>query len=595
MIQSTIQYKDYGNGLLLQNIQLQINKGQRYGLLGPNGCGKSTLLRILAGHDREFSGSLNTEPEQKVVLVSQEADFDAHGDSQTDTLTWMCRHALRLRAELRALEVSMAEPDGADPMERLLSRYQRVLDAYENVGGDQAEDKALSLLERLGLEEAAFTPVQALSGGEQGRIRLTAALEQRPDVLLLDEPGNHLDLWGLAWLEQVLQSFRGTLLMVSHDRRLLEQLCTRTLSLYGTGLENYPGTYSGWRINRIQTAASQGMSWEADRQHIARLEQVVKRFQGFARITKDPAWGARLRAKRTQLAQKKASATQRPSLSSTPVDIQFHSQQAGSHTALELRSHEVVRGSRTLVEQADLFIASGQRVALAGRNGSGKTSLIDDILRLGHWDHPTIRIGPTQNIACIAQTRKGFDLDQTVLDHFLLLSPCRREEVISFLRPYRFSATDLDKTLGQLSGGQWNLFQLARASRIGANFLILDEPTNHLDLDARENLEQALGDFVGTLLVVSHDRWFLDSVCQRVVEIRDGRLWDGGLTPAEFLETVAQEAGQKDYYAGVTEEGQRREQERMAEQAIRQGQWQAAKKQGKSMAREFRKKNSSSK
>lgn len=585
MINIHINSKDYGSGLLLQGVKLRLDRGKRYGLLGPNGCGKSTLLKIIAQEDLDFSGFIQPDPELRLSYVSQEPEFD----SQVDTISWLCSKAIELRTKLRAVEQDMANPLLVGTMEKLLERYQNLLDAYQEVGGDDAEDQALRLLARVGLEDRAFTPASRLSGGEQGRLRIMAALEQRPDVLLLDEPGNHLDLWGLAWLEDVLESFKGILIMVSHDRRLLESTCGYTLSMYGSALEEFHGTYSGWRINRIQRAASQGMGWQADRQHIARLEEVVRRFQEFARNTKDPAWGARLQAKRTQLAHAQERATQRPRLEQQPVDIQFQSQQAPSHTALELRGWKVSRGDRTLIQDARLFIASGERVALVGRNGSGKTSLIDDILVNGNWDHREIRLGPSQKLACIAQNRKGYDLNQTILEHLLLLSPCRREEVISFLRPYRFLAGDLDKPLGDLSGGEWNLFQLARAARFGANFLILDEPTNHLDLDARENLEQALEEFSGTLLVVSHDRWFLDSVCQRVVEIREARLWDEGLSPQEFLTSVAQEAGQGDYYSATQTERELRTQERQAEQAIREGRWADAKKQGITMAKEAKK------
>jgi len=573
MITLHCNYKDYGSGLLLQNLDLRLLPKVRYGLLGPNGWGKSTLLRILAKIDPEFSGFITYEPGLRVAFVAQEAQFDPG----LDTISWLSTQALELRSKKQELEEALGLPENESRLDGLLQRYSACLEEYEAAGGDEAEQKALTLLEKVGLYDQAFTPASKLSGGEQGKLRLLAALDQRPDVLLLDEPGNHLDLWGLEWLEQTLENYRGTLVVVSHDRRLLERLTTRTLSLYPSGekkqgIQDFAGPYSRWRIDRIQKAARQGMGWEADRQHLARLEKVVQRFREFARNTADPAWGKRLRAKRSQLEQAKKTATEKPRLTAKAVTIDFGSGETASHIGLEVRGHQVSRGGRVLLNPVDFFIESGQRVALIGRNGSGKTSLIDDILRLGSWEHPQIRLGPSQKLGVVAQTRKGCDLDQTVVDHFLLLSPCRREEVISYLRPYRFESKDLDTQLGDLSGGQWNLFQIARAARTGANFLILDEPTNHLDLDARENLESALESFSGTLLVVSHDRWFLGAVCNRVLEIRNCRIGE-----TDFLS-----------YLDDGNENDQRKREKEAEEALGQGRWSEAQKKGKALARASR-------
>lgn len=567
----SIKCKDYGEGPCLENCDLVLQKGGRYGFIGPNGSGKSTLLRIIAGLDRDFSGFVQFEPGLKVVFVAQESDFIPG----TDLIAWLCAEALRLRTELRRLEEAMGFEQDSTSLHRLLGRYQTCLDAYELCGADDAEDQALRFLDRLGLYGRAFAPVEALSGGEQARLRLARALDQRPDLILLDEPGNHLDFAGLAALEASLGDFRGTLIMVSHDRRLLEKVSSHTLVLEDRRIQSYGYPYGTWRIERIQKAASQGMAWQADRRKVERLEEVVRRFREFARNTADPAWGKRLRAKETHLSLARAEATDRPNLDRNRLGVTFQAELGSSYTALEIKEHQVIRGGNLLYKVSNCFMASGDRVALLGPNGSGKTSLVKDILELGDWNHQNLRLGPSQKVAYLAQTRGDFDLSQTMVDHFLLLSPCRREEIISFLKPFRFASADLDKKLGQLSGGQWNLFQLARAIRLEANFLILDEPTNHLDLDARESLEDALQDFKGTVLAVSHDRWFLDAVCTRVWEIHGGRLHDRALSPGEYFSLLDfDQTGKPD---GVEKE---------ALKALSRGEYGLARDIGKSLAKE---------
>lgn len=566
-----IHRKDYGSGICLEHCQFSLNKGDRYGLIGPNGSGKSTLLRIMAGLDLDYSGAVQVESGTRVAFVSQEADFPPH----LEVLDWLCAGAYKLRSDIRDLEEAMASPLESQALEKILLKYQHCLDEYEAMGGVDAEDQALRFLERSGLYHRAFAPLSVLSGGEQSRLRLGRALDGRPDVLLLDEPGNHLDFAGLANLEEKLDQFRGTLLMVSHDRRLLEKTCTQTLVLENRRITCFGASYGSWRIERIQQAASQGMAWQADRKKVERLEELVRRFREFARNTADPAWGKRLRARETHLAQAKASATDKPNLDKNRLGLNFQADAGPSHTALEIKGYDTSRGGRILYHVPYCFMASGDRVALIGANGSGKTSLIKDILAEAHWDNKELRLGPSQRLACLAQTREGFEPAQTMVDHFLLLSPSRREDIISFLKPFRFGAQDMDKELGQLSGGQWNLFQLARAIRLEANFLILDEPTNHLDLDARESLEDALQDFRGTILAVSHDRWFLDAVCTRVWDIRKGELVDTGLSPAEYFSLVDHDL------EGKPEPG-----EKDALKALRGGDYESARKLGKNLAKE---------
>ncbi|HPE88119.1 MAG TPA: ABC-F family ATP-binding cassette domain-containing protein [Spirochaetia bacterium] len=525
--------KDFGGTPVLTDVSLVIEPGEKAALVGRNGCGKTTLLRIAMGLDDDYKGVVRTAPGARLAYVRQKAPDFKPGESAA---AYVCRDALERRAELDRLAETMAGDDGRAAAEAL-ARYAALREAYDDDGGDEAEEAADRLLHKAGLGHRADAPAETLSGGEKNVLALVRAVRRMPDLLVLDEPGNHLDMAGLAWLEDFIATLPCAVLLVSHDRRMLDKVAASVLELEGGRVARYSGNYSAYRLERLKQAAGQGQDWQADRKRIERLEALVRRFADIARSRPDPAWGKRLRAKRSQLERVKAEATERPDLGNRDARVSFLGEASKADLALRVEGYSKAYGDRVILEPSGFTVMNGERVALVGPNGSGKTSLVRDIVELGSWDDGRLRVGPSMVVGYCAQAQEVFDPGRTVEEEFLKILPTRKD-ALAHLGRFLFSWDDLGKRVSSLSGGELNRLQLARASAMRANFLILDEPTNHLDIPTREAVEDALADFDGTVLVVSHDRYFIEKVAERIVFIDGRRLveYEGGF--AEYWRDV---------------------------------------------------------
>jgi ATP-binding cassette subfamily F protein 3 len=527
--------KSFGAQVVLRDVSLQIDSGQKAGLIGPNGSGKTTLLRILVGREPPSTGNAAVRRGVRIGYVPQNSE---HDPDETVTDFVLTEHR-RLARALRRQERRLSEAEEGSDLDSAMGAYQRARDAYDRVEGDWYPTKAEGMLDALGLAGRGDQKVGALSGGEQNVLALARALLAEPDLLLLDEPANHLDYDGVAWLEGFLVRFRGAVLLVSHNRYLLDRVVTRVLHLERAALSIYPGNYSTYRADRLRELVAQQQDYVANQKRLARLEALVQKFADIARGRSDPAWGKRLRARRKQLEREKAQAVARPDLQTRAIRPDFGTQATRADIALQLRSYSKAFGPLKLFEDVDLDVSCGERVALVGPNGSGKTSLLRDIVETGSWDNRVVRVGPSLTIGYCAQQQEVLDTDRTVQEEILSLGGVGRREAQGILARFMFGPDDLGKKVADLSGGERNRLQLARLMATRPNFLVLDEPTNHLDIPAREAMEDALADFEGTILVVSHDRYFLDKIVERVVEVRDRRLrsYPGGFS--EFWEARA--------------------------------------------------------
>lgn len=508
--------KDFGGVPICSDVTLSIEPEEKVALVGRNGCGKTTLIRMLVGDDDDYTGVRRHQPGTRIAYVSQQPP--AYRGMET-AAEFVCRDAMDHRHEL---ELIAAEMESADEQtgRALLRRYGDIREAYDAEEGDLAEESAARLLDRAGLGHRALTAAASLSGGEKNVLSLVRAVRRMPDLLVLDEPGNHLDMAGLAWLEAFLASLPCAVLLVSHDRRMLDKVVTSVLELEAGRLTRFAGNYSAYRLERLRQAAGQGQDWQADRKRVERLEALVRRFAEIARSRPDPAWGKRLRARRSQLERVKADATERPDIGNRDAQVTFLGEASKADLALRVEGYSKAYGDIVVMRPSGFAVMNGERVALVGANGSGKTSLVRDIVEQGSWDNPVLRVGPSMVVGYCAQAQELFDRNKTVEEEFLKILPTRRD-AFAHLGRFLFTYEDLDKRIDSLSGGELNRLQLARASALKANFLILDEPTNHLDIPTREAVEDALADFEGTVLVVSHDRYFMEKVAQRVVFIDD--------------------------------------------------------------------------
>lgn len=546
--------KDFGGQKICSDVTLSIEPGEKLALVGRNGCGKTTLVRMLVGDDNDHTGVKKYQPGARVAYVSQQPP--AYRDNET-AAEFVCRDAIDHRHELEGLALEMEHADG-QAGRQLLRRYGDVREAYDAEEGDLAEETAARLLDRAGLGHRASTAAASLSGGEKNVLSLVRAVRRMPDLLVLDEPGNHLDMAGLAWLESFLASLPCAVLLVSHDRRMLDKVVTSVLELEDGQLKRFAGNYSAYRLERLRQAAGQGQDWQADRKRVERLEALVRRFAEIARSRPDPAWGKRLRARRSQLERVKAEATERPDLGNRDAQVSFLGEASKADLALRVEGYSKSYGDFVVIEASGFTIMNGERVALVGPNGSGKTSLVRDIVEQGSWDNPVLRVGPSMVTGYCAQAQEVFDRNKTVEEEFLSILPTKRD-AFAHLGRFLFTYDDLDKRIGSLSGGELNRLQLARASALKANFLILDEPTNHLDIPTREAVEDALAEFEGTVLVVSHDRYFMEKVAQRVVFIDDRRFVEYEGDFDEYWRDVGSSgmAGRQAGTKGIEERGRR--------------------------------------
>jgi ATP-binding cassette, subfamily F, member 3 len=510
--------KHYGTRNILDGIDLELNKNGKYGLIGPNGSGKTTLIRIIVGLEEADQGRCNTGREVRLGYVPQQFEI---GEMKTVNEFLLEEHD-RFQAELSGLEERIGTVNG-QPLERLLASYQEKRDAFEAFGGSLIPDRCGKLLHASGLGLSGEEMLEGLSGGEKNMLSLLKAVMLKPDFLVLDEPGNHLDYKGLDWLERFLAEFNGGVLLVSHNRYLLDRVCTRILKLENGRIREYAGNYSEYRIADLKEAVSAQAYSATYQKKIDRVTELVSQFRERARNTADPAWGQRLKAMKKRLERVTENAPDKPELSLEKIRASFNSLSTRSDIALRIRGYSKSFGDRVLFKDADLEILTGEKVALLGPNGSGKTTLIRDIVACGNPDNPGMRIGPGFRVGYCAQLAETLNPESTIEEEFGLLG-LTSDRTFALLSRFLFSWHDLGKKTGNLSGGEKNRLQLARLIHLASNFLILDEPTNHLDIPAKEAIEDAIAEFPGTVLVVSHDRYFLDRIAGRVVEISEGRL-----------------------------------------------------------------------
>lgn len=521
-------HAQFGSQKVLKGVSFEIGSEERLGLIGPNGSGKTTMLRILLGEDVPSEGNVLITSGIRVGYVPQ------YVDASDDELVmdWLIAEYTTLEGDLRQAEEAMATAL-PDELGAAMNAYQSALDRYNAADADRRPDEAQRLLDSLGLSGKEGQLIGTLSGGEKNVLSLARALLNEPDFLILDEPGNHLDFQGLAWLEEFLISFKGAVLIVSHNRHTLDRVATGILTIEDGKVQRYVGGYSEYRATRLRELLAQQADYSANQKRLAQLEALVKRLELTARARPSKKAGKRLRSRRSQLEREEDQAVDKPVSEVSAIGAEFADGRTQAKIVLQIRKYSKRFDDNSLLENVDLDITSGERVAIIGSNGSGKTSMLRDIVELGDWNNGVIRIGPSIRTGYAAQQQEVLDGGRTILEA-MMSSPPESNETVAFalLRNFLFTREDLRKKVADLSGGERNRLQLAALMKLKPNFLILDEPTNHMDIPAREAIEDALYDYEGTILVVSHDRYFLDKIVERVVELEDRDLvsFDGNFS-----------------------------------------------------------------
>jgi ATP-binding cassette subfamily F protein 3 len=521
----------YGTQVVLNGVDWEIQAGQKIGLVGPNGAGKSTLLRIIAGEIKAEAGFVYRHKDACIGYLAQEPALDP------DLTVWQevmsaSRTLQRLDAELQRLEARMADPavyEDQASLERVLAAHAQVQAEFEQMDGYRYESRAREALYTLGLTPSDLDlPVRALSGGQKKLLGLAKLLAAGADLLLLDEPDNHLDLVGKANLERFIAAFPGTVVVVSHDRYLLDETVMLIAEVEDGRMALYQGNYSAYAVEKQLRLLRQQQRYEAQQKEIARIEAAIARFELWASMVVDARHARQARSRRKML--ERMDRVEKPVLERRRMGLELNGWR-GSQKVLEVADLDKVFSTadgqgeeQSLLAGLDLLIWHGERVGLLGPNGAGKSVLFRCVLGRETPTSGSVKIGPSVRVGYYAQEHETLNLNKTLIDEIRDARPMYEQQAVSVLGRFLFPYEMVRNRVGELSGGERSRLQLAKLMLSDANFLLLDEPTNNLDLHSCEVLENALDEFEGTVLVISHDRYFLDRVVDRIVELEDGAL-----------------------------------------------------------------------
>ena len=505
--------RSFAGEVLFDNISLQVDERDRIALVGKNGAGKSTLLKILVGEEEPTSGEINKKRDLSLSYLAQDSRFES-SNTIYDEMLHVFDDLRKTEKTLRQMELEMGEKTGAD-LEKLMQDYDRLSEEFRQAGGFTYEADIRAILNGFKFDESMWQmKIEELSGGQNTRLALAKMLLEKPNLLVLDEPTNHLDIETIAWLENYLVNYSGALLIVSHDRYFLDKVATITLDLTKHSLDRYVGNYSSFVEQKEQKLLTEAKNYEKQQKEIAALEDFVNRNLVRASTTK------RAQSRRKQL--EKMERLDKPEAGTKSAHMTFHSDKASGNIVLTVEEAAVGYDDQILSEPINLDIRKMNAVAIVGPNGIGKSTLIKSIVGQIPFIKGEARFGANVEVGYYDQTQSKLTPHNSVFDELwndFKLTP--EVEIRNRLGAFLFSGDDVKKTVGMLSGGERARLLLAKLSMENNNFLILDEPTNHLDIDSKEVLENALIDFDGTLLFVSHDRYFINRVATQVLELSD--------------------------------------------------------------------------
>lgn len=512
-----------GARTLFRGLNWEIQHDQKIGLIGPNGAGKSSLVKLIIGENvAEPGGGVVRARGVTLGYLPQQPEFAPERSALELTLEGNPRMA-ELEAALSAIEARLGLPEvyeNPKALEKALETQQNLLDEYEALGGAGYPARARELLRGLGLPAGDIEkPIKFLSGGQQKLIGLARLLLLRPSVLLLDEPDNHLDLPGKAFLEKLILDYPGAVLLISHDRTLLDAVVTHIAELEDGRLTSFAGNYTDFALEKEQRLAKAEELFQIQRRAIQRMELALKRYQTWVQFS--DKFASRVHSMQTRLA--KVETLERPTLERRKMGLALGGWR-GSNQVLELLGVSKSFGANPLLKNISLLMRHGERAGLVGANGAGKSVLMRLILGEEMPDSGEIRLGPSVKIGYYAQSHETLNFGETLIDAVRRAGEMSAPNAVALLIRYLFTYQQATQKIGTLSGGERSRLQLLLLVLSDANFLLLDEPTNNIDIAAAEVLENALDDFNGTVLVISHDRYFLDRTVSRILELKAGEL-----------------------------------------------------------------------
>lgn len=558
--------KSFGVNAVLRDVSLTVQQGDRIGLVGVNGCGKSTLMRILAGLDAQDGGEISLVRGLRVGYLAQQ-NMVTSGETVWNELQKVYEQVFAMEKKLRELEDEMAHAHtDAQRFAQLSADYDRLTQRFEEADGYSWKSMVSGVLNGLGFKPAQYDQcVDSLSGGEQTRLCLACLLLQKPDLLLLDEPTNHLDMETLQWLENYLAGYKGSVLVISHDRYFLDHVCTGIVEILMGSSEQYNGNYTRYIAQRQERFESRMRAYEIQQKEIERQQAIIARYRMFNR------------EKSIRAAESREKALDRMEKLEKPVDerairFSFEARRRTGEDVLQLTEISKSFGEKHLFHDLTLRVRAGDRVALIGPNGVGKSTLIKIIVGEEQPDTGFIRYGSNVDIGYYDQHQSTLHADKTALDEIWDRFPqMEQSNVRGALGMFLFTGDDVFKPIHTLSGGEKGRVALTALMLRKDNLLLLDEPTNHLDMDSREVLEDALTDFGGTIITVSHDRYFINRIANRIIEMQPDGVTEYIGNYDDYIErknrpvAVEAEAGKT-----KTELEKEKRREKLSRQALRQ-------------------------
>ena len=522
-----------GSHAIFRDLSWEVQHDQKIGLIGPNGAGKSSLFKLIIGeHSPEKGGGVIKAKGVTLGYLPQHPEFDPERIALALALEGNPRVA-EIESEFQRIESKLGDPqiyNNAKSLERVLDSQHRLLEEYEALGGMNYDSRVRELLRGLGLPESDFEkPIRALSGGQKKLIGLARLMLARPSVLLLDEPDNHLDMPGKAYLEKLIAEYPGAVVIISHDRYLLDACVTHIAEIEDGKITTFIGNYTEYIVDKEERLARQEELYQIQQREIARLEMALKRYKQWVLI--NDKFASRMHAMEARI--ERIEKIDQPILERRKMDLALNGWR-GSNQVLEFehvcksfprpQASSASLRDRIILSDINFLIRHGDRVGLIGANGAGKSVLLRLILGKEQSTEGEIKIGPSVKIGYYAQEHETLDFNQTLIDAVRFGGNMSESNAVSFLIRYLFTYQQATQRIGSLSGGERSRLQLALLVLSGANFLLLDEPTNNLDIASAEVLENALNDFNGTVLVISHDRYFLDRTVSRIFALEDARI-----------------------------------------------------------------------
>ncbi|MBC1210880.1 ABC-F type ribosomal protection protein [Listeria booriae] len=511
--------KRFTGDLILEKISLQVEEGERIGLIGRNGEGKSTILKIIARLETVDDGIVSVKRSATVGLLNQMPNVSGNAIVR-DYLRTAFADVLALQAELTELEQRMT----TDMSERLLAQYGEKQARFIDLGGYNLDTNMDKILHGLGISHLAEKFWEQLSGGERTKVSLAKMLLEEPDLLLLDEPTNHLDLQAVDWLTQFLRAYKGTVLVVSHDRYFLDEVVQKIVELENKELITYHTNFSGYLVEREERLLKEFRDYKDQQKKIKKMQQAIKRLRQWAMEANPPNDALFRRAKNMEKALARIDVLKKPALEQKNMRLEFEESKRSGEDVVIFDAVWKQFGDRVLFDGLDCHIRQKERIAIVGNNGAGKSTFLKMVLGEVAPDVGTVNVGPSVDIAYLSQHMDVGDENQTVLEAFRDKVAVVEGDARHMLATFLFYGEMVFRKVANLSGGERMRLSLAQFMNQPVNTLLLDEPTNHLDIASREVLEEALRNFEGTIITISHDRFFINQICDRTLWLENGEI-----------------------------------------------------------------------